>query len=46
LKLLREDLQQNCTAILAMQREAHRARTLTHPNILRIHQFECDRDTI
>jgi hypothetical protein len=45
LKILKPKLQGNQKAVLALQREAHRARRLTHSNILRIHQFEQDRQT-
>lgn len=44
-KILKPKLQGNDKAVLALQREANRARRLTHPNILRIHQFEQDRAT-
>jgi serine/threonine protein kinase len=45
IKILKPKLQGNDKAVLALQREANRARRLTHPNILRIHQFEHDRAT-
>lgn len=45
IKILKPKLQGNQTAALALQREANRARRITHPNILRIHQFEQDRKT-
>jgi len=42
IKILKPELQQNRIAVMALQREAARARRLTHSNILRIHQFEKD----
>jgi serine/threonine protein kinase len=44
-KILKPAMQSNQKAVLALQREANRARRLTHPNILRVHQFEQDRET-
>jgi serine/threonine protein kinase len=44
-KVLKARMQSNQKAVLALQREAHRARRLTHSNILRVHQFEQDRST-
>jgi serine/threonine protein kinase len=38
-------MQASQKAVLALQREANRARRLTHANILRVHQFEQDRQT-
>jgi len=44
-KILKAKWQTSQKAVLALQREAHRARRLTHSNILRVHQFEQDRRT-
>jgi serine/threonine protein kinase len=45
IKILKARMQGSQKAILALQREANRARRLTHSNILRVHQFEQDRET-
>jgi serine/threonine protein kinase len=45
LKILRPELQQDQTAIKALQREANRALRLTHTNIVRVRQIEQDRET-
>jgi eukaryotic-like serine/threonine-protein kinase len=45
IKILKPELQGNRISVLAMQREAHRARKLTHANIVRVHQLEQDRET-
>jgi serine/threonine protein kinase len=45
LKILRPELQQDQTAIKALQREANRALKLTHTNIVRVRQIEQDRET-
>jgi serine/threonine protein kinase len=44
IKILKPSLQTNEDAVRGLQREANRARKISHPNVLRIHQFERDRD--
>lgn len=45
IKILRPSFQQDPTAVKALHREFFRARALSHVNILRIDQFEQDRES-
>jgi serine/threonine protein kinase len=44
-KILKSQMQSNQKAVLALQREAHRARRLAHSNIIGVHLFGQDRGT-
>jgi non-specific serine/threonine protein kinase len=45
IKLLREDFRQHPDSMIALQREARRAQTLAHPNIITVYDFDRDGDT-
>ena len=45
LKVLSESLRADSNAVMALQREAKRTQKLTHPSIVRVYEFGCDRDT-
>jgi serine/threonine protein kinase len=44
IKLLNEDFKQHPDSMLALQREARRAQTLAHPNIITVYDFDRDGD--
>jgi serine/threonine protein kinase/outer membrane biosynthesis protein TonB len=45
IKLLNEDFKQHPDSMMALQREARRAQTLAHPNIITVYDFDRDGDT-
>jgi serine/threonine protein kinase len=45
LKLLNEDFKQHPDSMMALQREARRAQSLAHPNIITVYDFDRDGDT-
>ncbi len=42
LKVLNQDFQNNPMALVALQRETKRAQTLSHPNIIKVYDFDRD----
>jgi serine/threonine protein kinase len=42
LKVLNQDFQANPMALMALQRESKRAQTLSHPNIIKVYDFDRD----
>lgn len=42
LKVLNQDFQSNPMALVALQRETKRAQTLSHPNIIKVYDFDRD----
>ncbi len=42
LKVLNPEFQQNPVSLIALQRETKRAQTLSHPNIINVHDFDRD----
>ncbi len=42
LKVLNQDFQSNPMALIALQRETKRAQTLSHPNIIKVYDFDRD----
>lgn len=46
LKLLNDDFRQHPEALIALQREAKKAQTLAHPNIVIVHDFDRDGTTV
>ncbi len=45
IKLLNEDFKQHPDSMMALQREARRAQTLAHPNIITVYDFDRDGNT-
>ncbi len=45
-KILNSDFKNHPDAFIALQREASRSHTLSHPNIVTVHDFDRDGDTI
>ncbi len=46
LKVLNDDFKNHSDAFVTLQREASRSHTLSHPNIVTVHDFDRDSDTI
>lgn len=46
LKVLGADFQQHPQSLIALQREARRAQTLAHPNVVTVFDFDRDGDTV
>jgi serine/threonine protein kinase len=46
IKVLNEDFKQHPDSMMALQREARRAQTLAHPNIITVYDFDRDGDTV
>lgn len=46
IKLLNEDFQRHPDAFISLQREARKAQTLAHPNIVNVYDFDRDGDTV
>lgn len=46
IKLLNEDFQRHPDAFISLQREARKAQTLAHPNIVTVYDFDRDGDTV
>jgi AraC-like DNA-binding protein len=46
IKVLNEDFKQHPDSMVALQREARRAQTLAHPNIITVYDFDRDGDTV
>ncbi|UEX76653.1 serine/threonine-protein kinase [Spiribacter halobius] len=46
LKLLNDDFRRHPDALIALQREARKAQTLAHPNVVTVHDFDRDGSTV
>jgi serine/threonine protein kinase len=46
IKVLNEDFRRHPDSMMALQREARRAQTLAHPNIITVYDFDRDGDTV
>ncbi len=46
IKLLNEDFKEHPSALISLQREARKSQTLTHPNIVKVFDFDRDGDTV
>ena len=46
IKLLNEDFKQHPSALISLQREARKSQVLTHPNIVKVFDFDRDGDTV
>ncbi|MDO9241186.1 MAG: serine/threonine-protein kinase [Methylicorpusculum sp.] len=46
LKILNEDIKNNATAYIALQRETQKAQTLAHPNIITVYDFDRDKSHV
>ena len=46
IKFLNEDFKQHPQALMSLQREAKKSQTLAHPNIITVHDFDRDGDTV
>jgi len=46
IKFLNEDFKQHPQALISLQREAKKSQTLAHPNIITVHDFDRDGDTV
>lgn len=46
IKVLNEDFKHHPDSMIALQREARRAQTLAHPNIITVYDFDRDGDTV
>lgn len=46
IKFLNEDFKQHPKALISLQREAKKSQTLAHPNIITVHDFDRDGDTV
>jgi serine/threonine protein kinase len=46
IKVLNEDFKRHPDSMMALQREARRAQTLAHPNIITVYDFDRDGDTV
>ena len=45
-KVLNDDFKAHPAAFMSLQREARKTQNLTHPNIVRVHDFDRDGDTV
>jgi tRNA A-37 threonylcarbamoyl transferase component Bud32 len=45
-KILSEDFRQHPDAFMALQREARKSQSIAHPNIVNVHDFDRDGDTV
>ncbi|MDH5258960.1 MAG: protein kinase, partial [Gammaproteobacteria bacterium] len=46
IKFLNEDFKQHPQALISLQRESKKSQTLAHPNIITVHDFDRDGDTV
>jgi len=46
IKFLNEDFKQHPQALISLQREAKKSQALAHPNIITVHDFDRDGDTV
>ena len=46
IKLLNDDFREHPDALISLQREARKAQALTHPNIVKVFDFDRDGDTV
>ncbi|MGH8177019.1 MAG: serine/threonine-protein kinase [Steroidobacter sp.] len=46
LKVLNTDFQRHPQSFIALQREARKAQTLAHPNVVTVFDFDCDGDAV
>lgn len=46
IKLLNDDFKEHPSALISLQREARKSQTLTHPNIVKVFDFDRDGDTV
>jgi serine/threonine protein kinase len=46
IKVLNEDFKRHPDSMMALQREARRAQTLAHPNVITVYDFDRDGDTV